>query len=314
MTVRGGLLLLGAIGALVLAWAYTVATSEPVVRHAAVELLPWTGGRSQVRALLISDIHVAGPDMPPERLARIVAKINALQPDLVLIAGDMVSDKEVATKIYDAEHAMAPLRGIRSRLGVFAVLGNHDYSRGAEPIRAALARANIKVLDNEAARAGPLVIGGLDDPFTGRDDLPATLRAMRSRGGVPILLSHSPDPFPELPAEIGLMVAGHTHCGQIRLPVIGAVSYMSEHGERYACGVVREGSKTLIVGAGLGTSLLPLRLGAAPDMWMIRITEKGALGRRAMMGGARHALPLFFEAGIQGDVEWKRRGSINMLR
>lgn len=280
MTVRRALLLLIAIGALVIAWAYKVATSEPVVRHAAVALLPPAGGESEIRALLISDIHVAGPDMPPARLARIVAKINALRPDLVLIAGDMVSDKEVATKIYEAEQAMAPLRGIRSRLGVFAVLGNHDYSRGAEPIRAALAQANIKVLDNQAARAGPLVIGGLDDPFTGRDDLPATLRAMRSRGGVPILLSHSPDPFPQVPADIGLMAAGHTHCGQIRLPVIGALSYMSEHGERYACGVVREGTKTLVVGAGLGTSLLPLRLGAVPDMWMIRITRKAASAAR----------------------------------
>lgn len=67
------------------------------------------------------------------------------------------------------------------------------------------------------------------------------------------------------------MLAGHTHCGQIRLPFLGTVSYMSEYGAKYACGVVFENGKTLIVGAGLGTSILPLRLGAVPDMWSITI-------------------------------------------
>ena len=91
---------------------------------------------------------------------------------------------------------------------------------------------------------------------------------------MPVVLSHSPDPFPELPPKIPLMVAGHTHCGQIRLPLIGALSYMSEHGDKYACGLIRERGRTLIVSAGLGTSLLPLRLGAAPDMWLVRIKRR----------------------------------------
>jgi hypothetical protein len=67
------------------------------------------------------------------------------------------------------------------------------------------------------------------------------------------------------------MLAGHTHCGQIRLPWYGAVSTMSEYGDRYACGRVDEAGKTLIVGAGVGTSILPLRLGAVPDMWLIAL-------------------------------------------
>ena len=89
--------------------------------------------------------------------------------------------------------------------------------------------------------------------------------------GARILLSHSPDPFPRVPGDVGLMLAGHTHCGQIRLPLIGAVSTMSDYGDRYACGLVRENAKVLIVSAGLGTSILPLRLGAPPDLWLIRV-------------------------------------------
>lgn len=67
------------------------------------------------------------------------------------------------------------------------------------------------------------------------------------------------------------MLAGHTHCGQVALPLIGPLSTMSRYGRRYACGVVREGARTLVVTAGLGTSGIPLRLGAVPDMWLVEI-------------------------------------------
>lgn len=67
------------------------------------------------------------------------------------------------------------------------------------------------------------------------------------------------------------MVAGHTHCGQIALPLVGAIETASDYGKRYVCGIVREGGRTLIVGAGLGTSMVPLRIGARPDMWLIEL-------------------------------------------
>lgn len=228
--------------------------------------------------MLISDIHVAGPDMPPARLARIVGRIDALKPDLVLIAGDFVSDKRLSTRRYGTAEAVAPLARLHPRLGTFAVLGNHDHWRDAAAISTALAHAGVRVLDNQAVRAGPLAVGGLDDAFTGHDDLAATLASLRAVGGVPVLLSHSPDPFPSVPAAVPLTVAGHTHCGQIRLPIVGPLATMSDHGARYACGLIREQGKILIVGAGLGTSVLPLRLGAVPDLWLV--TLRGSDTRR----------------------------------
>ena len=271
MTIRRLFLFLLTAGLALLGWMYWTAVDDPVVRVAGVGLADWPAGEPPVRAVLISDVHVAGPDMPPERLARIVDQIGALNPDIVLIAGDLVSDKRFATRTYRLTDAVAPFAGLRPRLGVFAVLGNHDHWRNAAEARAELEAIGIRVLDNDAAKAGPLAIGGLDDDFTGQDDLPATLDAMRRQTGARLLLSHSPDPFPTVPPDVGLMLAGHTHCGQIRLPLIGAVSTMSEHGERYACGRIDEGGKTLIVGAGLGTSILPLRLGARPDLWLVTI-------------------------------------------
>jgi predicted MPP superfamily phosphohydrolase len=271
LTIRRTFLFLLTAGLVLLGWMYWTAVTDPVVRTAEVGLADWPAGEPPVRAILISDIHVAGPDMPPERLARIVAQIDALRPDVVLIAGDLVSDKSVATRTYGLTEAVAPLAGLRPRLGVFAVLGNHDHWRNAAEAHAALEAIGIRVLDNEAASTGPLAIGGLDDDFTSHADLPATLAALRRQGGARLLLSHSPDPLPNVPPDVGLMLAGHTHCGQIRLPLIGAIATESRYGDRYACGRIDEGGRTLIVGAGLGTSILPLRLGARPDLWLVTI-------------------------------------------
>jgi predicted MPP superfamily phosphohydrolase len=259
--------------------ALAVALADPVVRTAEGGLADWPAGAPPVRAVLIADLHVAGPDMPPSRLARIVGQVNALRPDIVLIAGDFVTERRSASHLYGPEAAVAPLAALRAPLGTWAVLGNHDHWLGAGATGRALARIGVHVLINDAAQVGPLAIGGLDDAFTGHDQLAPTLVRLRRLPGARILLSHSPDPFPQVPADVGLMLAGHTHCGQIRLPLIGAVSTMSAYGERYACGLVRENGKVLIVTAGLGTSILPLRLGAVPDLWLVTIGPRSVAAR-----------------------------------
>jgi predicted MPP superfamily phosphohydrolase len=250
-------------------YAAMEARRTPIVRDAAVTLPGYRMGAAPLTIVLMTDIHVAGPDMPPERLARIVRQVNALRPDLVLIAGDLVSDKRVATRVYPTEVAIAPLAALRPRLGTLAVLGNHDHARGAGAVRAALTAAGIVVLDNRAARMGPVTVAGVDDDFTGHADIQATRTSAAALGQPIIALSHSPDVFPAL-GGVALTLAGHTHCGQARLPLIGPVVTFSRFGDRYACGLIREEGRVLVTGAGLGTSLLPLRLGAPPDLWRIQ--------------------------------------------
>lgn len=265
------LLLAVGLALFVLVFAYAAAIRDPIVRRARVGLSDWPAGQPPIRVLLISDIHAAGPDMPPSRVVRLVEQANRLSPDLVLLAGDFVSDKRTATAHYSIDQAIAPLASLKARFGRIAVLGNHDHWRDAPAMRLALARAGVTLLDNQATVAGPLVIGGLDDDFTGQANLAATNAAMHRLTGAKILLSHSPDPFPDLPAGVGLMVAGHTHCGQFSFPLIGPPATMSRHGKRYACGLIRESGRTLVVSAGVGTSVLPLRIGVAPDMWLIEV-------------------------------------------
>lgn len=250
---------------------YWQATADPVVRWLTIKVPDWPATAPPMLLVLMSDLHVAGPETPPSRLARVVAQVNAVHPDLVLIAGDFVTEKRTATTLYDADAAIAPLAALRPRLGTLAVMGNHDHWLDSRAVHAALAKARITVLDNRAVRVGPLAIGGVDDDFTRHADAPRVVAELARIGGVPIVLSHSPDIFPKLPATIPLTLAGHTHCGQIVLPLIGPVATASRYRERYLCGLVQEGGKRLIVTAGIGTSILPFRLGAAADLWVIEL-------------------------------------------
>ena len=247
--------------------------SEPIVRRATILLSAYRPDAAPLTLVLISDIHVAGPDMPPARVGRIVAQINALHPDLVLIAGDFVSDKQIATRHYSTAEAVAPLKKLSPTLATVVVPGNHDHWRNAGEVRRELGKVGAVVLANEAQRFGPLVIGGLDDDYTGHADLPATLAAMASLGRAQILLSHSPDPFPDAHRPL-LMLAGHTHCGQLRYPWGGSPATMSRYGDRYACGILRERGGVLVTGAGLGTSVLPFRFGTRPEIWLIEVRAR----------------------------------------
>ena len=270
-----GLLLLAFVGVALLAKGYWNATRDPVIRTAAVEVPDWPAGQPPLKILLLSDIHVAGPDMPPARLAHIVDKLNRLKPDLVLIAGDLVSEKRTATHIYSAAEVVAPLGGLRAPLGVVVAPGNHDHWFKPDALRGELETRGLRVLQNEAVKLGPLVIGGVDDDYSGHDDVPATLAAMDRIGpGVPLLLTHSPDIVPAVKRPVAAIFAGHTHCGQIRFPFIGALTYVSRYGDRFACGDITDKDQRIFVGAGLGTSLLPLRFYTPPDAWLVTLGPK----------------------------------------
>jgi predicted MPP superfamily phosphohydrolase len=251
------------------------ACSPPRVRNARIVLADWPPGARPLRLLLVSDIHVAGPDMSPARLHAIVGLLNQLRPDLVLLAGDFVSDKKLSNHKYPADQAIAPLRDLTAPLGVVAVLGNHDHWRGAGAVQEALAAAGVTVLSNRVVTRGPIAVGGVDDGFTGHADVGTTITMLRQARGARVLLTHSPDVLPNVPGDIGLVLAGHTHCGQIVLPVIGAPATASRFGTRYLCGLMRESGRTLIVTAGLGTSILPFRIGAPPDVWLIEVGGPG---------------------------------------
>jgi predicted MPP superfamily phosphohydrolase len=208
--------------------------------------------------------------MPPSRLARIVGQVNALKPDVIVLAGDFVSDPGLGLWPYPEAASLAPLAKLRATYGVYAVIGNHDYQRGPQMIRKDLEAQGIVMLGRYARQVGPLVVGGINHSYIGPIRMATTVASMHRLDGGRILVSHYPDHFTRFPSNTGLMLAGHTHCGQVRLFGWAPVTN-SAYGQKYVCGLARERGNTLIVTAGLGTSIIPFRLGAPPDIWLVEV-------------------------------------------
>jgi len=252
------------------------ARTEPIMRSLAVGMPNWAPGAPSVRVALLSDIHLGNVAMDVGRLERIVANVNAAKPDLVLIAGDFTvghAPDDVSERVSVLATRLATLD---APFGVVAVLGNHDHWVSPEGIRAALANAGVVVLENQAVRRGPLTIVGVGDRFSGHDDVAQASRSARELGGVPVVLTHSPDVIPDLPPEFTVVLAGHTHCGQFDLPWWGPVITRSpyQHGRRlfdphYLCGVINDPGRVTVVTAGVGSGTVPLRIGAMPDWWLL---------------------------------------------
>jgi len=253
------------------------AVSPPVRRGARLALAGWPRGAPPLRVALLSDIHLGNRAMTPDRLGRIVDEVNAASPDIVLIAGDFLAGRRSDGAEEKAAALTAPLSHLRPPLGVVAVLGNHDYWTAPDAVRAALEKAGVAVLVNQAVHRGPLALLGVDDAFSGRDDVAATLASRRVRG-VPVVLSHSPDVVRGLGTGFPLVLAGHTHCGQVVLPWYGPVTTRAPlagwkplYDSRYRCGIVERDGRTVVVTAGVGSGTTPIRLGAPPDWWLLTL-------------------------------------------
>jgi predicted MPP superfamily phosphohydrolase len=246
----------------------------------------------------IADVHYGDPVLAPAHLRRIVDTTNGLGADLIVLLGDYG-----ATHHTSAEHqrSMADLAqavaGLHAPLGVFAVLGNHDWWSDADaqttrrgPIAAARAftAAGIGVLENDAVRIArdghDFWLAGLGDqlafpypPTGGVDDMPALLGRVTDEAPA-ILLAHEPDVFAAGPARFALTLSGHTHGGQVKIfgrtPVVP-----SRYGRRYVYGHIVEDDRHLIVSGGLGVSLLPIRIGVPPEIVHIRLGRTGSTNR-----------------------------------
>lgn len=254
------------------AFGYRSARADPVVRLASIQLNDWPPGATPIRLVLASDIHLESAAMDRARLDRIATQIDALHPDLVVLAGDFIEGSDPHEPATVAPAMIAALRRLHAPLGTVAVLGNHDYWTDAPDVLRLLRQANVTVLRNTAVVRGPIVIGGIDDDSTKHQRVKQTVAAMRGMAGAKIMVAHSPAmarAILKLPAPAGLLLAGHTHCGQIVLPWLGPpVDVVDSH---YRCGVVRDPGLITVVTAGLGTSELPLRIGVPPDLWVVTL-------------------------------------------
>ena len=252
-------------------WAFWWEPRRLVVREAAVDLPCWTA--APLRIALVSDIHVGAPGMGMAQLDRLVRVVNEARPDVVLLLGDFVIQGVKGGRFVPPETIARQLAGLRAPLGTFAVLGNHDWWFDGPRVARAFTSAGIRVVDDAAVRLRddrPFWLVGFGDFWHGQYNVAATLASVTDAAPV-VAMTHNPDLFPALTARPCLTVAGHTHGGQVAVPIFGRPVVPSRYGERYAVGHVQENGRHLYVTSGVGTSILPVRFRVPPEIVVLRL-------------------------------------------
>jgi predicted MPP superfamily phosphohydrolase len=255
-------------------WSVGIEPGWVVMRETRVPIARWPADLGPLRIAALADLHTGAPHITVDKLREIVASVNAAQPDLIVLLGDYVIHGVVGGRFVEIEQTAAALRDLRAPLGVFAVLGNHDWWYNGPRCARALEAVGIRVLEDAAAevtvRGHPLWIAGVSDAFT----RPATItRALAPvpEGAPVIVLTHNPDLFVRVPPRVLLTLAGHTHGGQVNLPVLGRLIVPSHYGERFAIGHIHEEGRDLFVSPGIGTSILPLRFRVPPEISLLTV-------------------------------------------
>jgi predicted MPP superfamily phosphohydrolase len=276
----GGLGALGGGGTA--AYAIAIEPMGLTVTRYATTPSAWPKGR-RLSITVIADLHAGGPDMGLAHIRKVIEVANSLRSDLVVLLGDYFATYRFATERVPHPVWAGELARLVAPLGTWAILGNHDWWHDIVGVRRALADVRIPVMENDAVLLGPpgnrFWLAGLGDQiayplghgrFQGVDDLPGTMARINTDDPV-VLLVHEPDIFVKVPPRVALTLAGHTHGGQIRLPLIWPLYVPSDYGARFAYGHVVENDRHLVVSGGLGTSVVPARLGVPPEIVHIEL-------------------------------------------
>jgi predicted MPP superfamily phosphohydrolase len=267
----------GGVAAMLL-WGFTFGQARIEHTRLRIPLPGLDPALDGLRVVQISDLHI-GNRLDGARLDRMVERTNALDPDVVVVTGD-IFDFDPAY----VEDGARRLAGLRARHGVYAILGNHDVYTGRDEVVSALARLapEIRLLRDEIVKLpleAPLYLAGVED--TGRDwstrDVEwgglETVAAARPQDGPTILLAHRPTLL-EQAARHGfpLMLAGHTHGGQLALPTPGGRTNLARVMTPLTRGLYRRGATTLYVNRGLGVGGPSLRFNCRREITTVELT------------------------------------------
>ena len=255
-------------------WAIAIEPDLLMERRITVEPVDWPGGWEPLRIAVVSDLHVGAPHVKLDKLETVVDRVNALGADLIVLLGDFVFPDMPWGRVVGIDVIARHLGRLQAPLGVISVLGNHDWYFGGESVRKELESAGIIVLENGAvARTigeGRIWVAGVADQLTRHPD-PVETVAVAPEGEPVILLTHDPGVFSDVPDRVALILAGHTHGGQVSIPFFGALMTYSRAPRRHAYGLVREAGKLMYVTSGVGTSIIPLRFNIPPEIVLITL-------------------------------------------
>lgn len=268
--------IVAALLVLLASWAFVIEPNRLVVHEETIALAHWPSALNGLRIAAIADVHAGSPFIDADKLRLLVQRTNETKPDVIVLLGDYMVEDSWHSKQTAPEAIAEALKGLQAPLGVFAVLGNHDWSYNGTKVRTALESQGIRVVDNDVVRlernGQPFWLVGIADAWSQTDDIAGTAKKIPT-GEPAIALTHNPDILPRFPPAFQLTLAGHTHGGQVNLPFLGRRIVPSEFGQRYAAGHIEEEGKHLFVTTGIGTSIFPVRFRVPPEIAVLTLTS-----------------------------------------
>lgn len=288
---RIGVIFTGAfvVGCLLLAYSYLIEPHRLVVNNYELTINGWNKAFNGLRIVAISDIHAGSNGVDEIKLRQIVETANAQNADLIVLLGDYVSQQRESKPIRERGLKMPVaaiannLAGLTAKYGVFVVLGNHDDWHDGEGVGSAFERVGYKMLNGSVATiekdGARLRVLGLKDHLQNNNypkDARQLLGETEGTGDV-LVLQHGPDIARTISGEsavskdLKLMLSGHTHGGQVWLPVLGRPIVPSSYGQKYAAGHFKENGLDVFVTTGIGTSILPFRFMVPPEIAVLTI-------------------------------------------
>jgi len=255
--------------------------NRPRIVRQEIALRRWPEHLEGFSIALLSDFHY-DHYFSAHPLDAAVDMVNGLRPDLIVLTGDFVSlrlfkrnDQQAAAH---ADPCAEILKRMRARLGLWAVMGNHDYFSDPGHVTSALQNAGIRVLTNESAaiedKGARFWLAGVNDVLGREADLPAALHGVPADEAT-VLLAHEPDYADHVARfPVDLQLSGHSHGGQIRVPFLRPL-YLPELARKYIWGLYHIGSLTLYTNAGLGTVVVPARFNCPPEITLLTLRRAG---------------------------------------
>jgi len=260
---------------------------QHVVRHLHLEIAGWPQWPRPLRVVFLADFHTGSHSNDVARLGAIIAEAASFTPDLVLFGGDYVNLQLFGGGRVPPRTIARILSRVKAPLGLFAILGNHDYVYNERAVAEALWDSGITVLEHDGDTVQfqdrSIQIVGIPDAHITRPEA-YSLLADLSPDMPTIVLAHDPVWFAHLPAGPHLMLAGHTHGGQIRLPGIGIVKKATNAPRRWCHGLVKERGRCLYVTSGIGTSGVPIRWGVPPEFVVLDLIGTVTYATRTGVG------------------------------